>query len=245
MGIHGLWDELSPASERKGDFLSMRSLTLALAKLAMEAWEAGEYLKVAIDTSIWAFQIQSGQKGSNPALRTFYYRLCLLLMSNMQPIFVFDGPHKPPFKRNHPTLPTYGERANDRRMKQLIRAFGFVAWDAPGEAEAECALLQKKGLVDLIITEDVDSLMFGATKVARVIPDNKKRSHAMVYSDVERITGLGKDEMVLCAMLSGGDYLPEGIPNCGPKIAAEVSRPVASLSIDSKGGARSLFYEYE
>jgi holliday junction resolvase YEN1 len=106
-------------------------------------------------------------------------------------------------------------------MKKLIAAFGFVSWDAPGEAEAECALLQKSGYVDLVITEDVDSLMFGATKVAREVSSGK-RSHLDVYSDIMLATGLNTDGLVLIAMLSGGDYFPAGIQKCGPKIALEV-----------------------
>ena len=80
------------------------------------------------------------------------------------------------------------------------------------------------GIVYLVITEDVDCLMFGATRVARELPerDTKIRSHVMLYEDVGRRVGLDRDGMVLIAMMSGGDYLPAGVPGCGPKIAAEV-----------------------
>jgi holliday junction resolvase YEN1 len=123
-----------------------------------------------------------------------------------------------------------------KQIKALIRAFGFVEWDAPGEAEAECALLQSRGIVDLVITEDVDCLMFGATKVAREIPDKKKRSHVFLYSNVEFVTGLDRDGLVLVAMMSGGDYLPAGVPKCGPKTAAEVCLSNAFLIVDCAGG---------
>jgi holliday junction resolvase YEN1 len=83
--------------------------------------------------------------------------------------------------------------------------------------------MQKRGLVDLVITEDVDCLMFGARDVAREI-SGKSRGHVMRYSNVLEKTELDKDGLVLVAMMSGGDYLPAGIPNCGPKIAAEVPR---------------------
>jgi holliday junction resolvase YEN1 len=174
---------------------------------------------VAVDTSIWSFQIQSGKKGSNPALRTFYYRLCRLLKLNINPIFVFEGSQKPPFKRNQPAKS--GQHFETKALKALVHAFGFVTWDSPGEAEAECALLQKRGVVDLVITEDVDALMFGAEKVAREIPE-KNRSHVCLYENVEERIGLDKDGLVLVAMMSGGDYLPAGVPKCGPKIAVEV-----------------------
>jgi len=108
-------------------------------------------------------------------------------------------------------------------MKRLICAFGFVKWDAPGEAEAECALLQKMGVVDLVITEDVDCLMFGATRVARELVEAQKRTHVMLYTDVLERTAMDKDGLVLVAMMSGGDYLPAGIPRFGPKIGVQVA----------------------
>ena len=201
-----------------------KTLMSVLSKIALEHWETvGRALRVAIDISIWSFQIQSGQKGSNPALRTFHYRLCRLLQSNIHPLFVFDGPHKPPFKRNRQTSFFTGRHWETQQLKRLITAFGFAYWDAPGEAEAECALLQRMGLVDLVMTEDVDSLMFGAGRVVREVSSGRKRSHVILYGDVERRTGLDRNALVLCAMMSGGDYLPAGVSNCGPKIAMEVS----------------------
>lgn len=244
MGISGLWDELAAAGERICKrFQVLAMLMTAFEKLAVEYWKKGRPLTVAIDTSIWAFQVQGGQKGANPALRTFYYRLCRLLLLNVQPIFVFDGPKKPPFKRNQRTSMYYnGQSFETINMKALIRAFGFESWNAPGEAEAECALLQKLGLVDLVITEDVDCVMFGASKVAREIPDPKKRTHVDLFSDFESALGLDIDGLVLIAMMSGGDYLPAGIPNCGPKIAVEVHNLVGQWLnvLDSAGGFRNI-----
>jgi len=38
---------------------------------------------------------------------------------------------------------------------------------APGEAEAELAELSKSGKIDAVLTDDVDALVFGATKILR------------------------------------------------------------------------------
>jgi Holliday junction resolvase YEN1 len=38
---------------------------------------------------------------------------------------------------------------------------------APAEAEAELAVLSQYGLIDAILTTDVDALVFGATCVVR------------------------------------------------------------------------------
>ena len=190
---------------------------------------------LAIDISIWHFQVRSGKEGSNPLIRTFYYRLCRLLQLNIKAIFVFDGPNKPAFKRNHYAggRPAPEQQEELNYMKLLISAFGFLSWDAPGEAEAEAAVLQRLGIVDLVITEDVDCIMFGARRVAREITNtNKTRSHVYIYEDVERITGLDKEGLVLIAMMSGGDYLPAGLPACGPISAVEVFTSQTMLIAD-------------
>jgi holliday junction resolvase GEN1/YEN1 len=161
------------------------------------------------------------------------------LKLNIMAVFVFDGPQKPPFKRNKRTTSAGGcVLTESGYMKSLIQAFGFVAWDAPGEAEAECSALQKRGVVDVVLTEDVDSVMFGATKVAREIAD-KNRTHVMLYSNVDDKVGLDRDGLVFIAMASGGDYLPEGIHNCGAKKAAEVLLPCTSVIVDCPGGVRN------
>jgi holliday junction resolvase GEN1/YEN1 len=104
--------------------------------------------------------------------------------------------------------------------------------DAPGEAEAECALLQKRGIVDAVLSEDVDTLMFGCTRTLRNWTAEGKRgsnapTHVTMYeSHGEGLvkSGLGKDGMVLVALMSGGDYIPAGVPGCGVKLACEIAR---------------------
>jgi len=116
--------------------------------------------------------------------------------------------------------------------KRLIRLFGFVAHDAPGEAEAECALLQRNGIVDAVLSEDVDTIMFGCTKTLRNWSSEgtkgaKTPTHVSMYDTQELCqgpSGLDREGMVLVALMSGGDYLPEGIPGAGVKLACEAAR---------------------
>ena len=171
--------------------------------------------------------------GTNPALRTFYYRLLRLIALSIHPIFVFDGPNKPPFKRNKRTGGPGVSVASipEFLAKQLLKQFGFPIHLAPGEAEAECALLQREGIVDAVLSEDVDTLMFGSGVTIRNWSPEQKSSktptHVNVYDAVQTKngpSGLDREGMILVALMSGGDYVPEGIPGCGPKKACEAAR---------------------
>ncbi|KAF2198832.1 hypothetical protein GQ43DRAFT_482968 [Delitschia confertaspora ATCC 74209] len=219
MGIHGVYKEIGPGER------------IALSKFAVEKYEAtGRPLRIAIDVSIWLFQIQASKGGTNPALRTFYYRLLRMISLNINPIFVFDGPNKPPFKRNKRTGPNVAS-IPEFLAKQLLKQFGFPIHLAPGEAEAECALLQREGIVDAVLSEDVDTLMFGSGITLRNwSPESKggkTPTHVNVYDAVKTkngASGLDREGMILVALMSGGDYVPEGIPGCGPKTACEAAR---------------------
>ncbi|KAF2628666.1 hypothetical protein BU25DRAFT_409691 [Macroventuria anomochaeta] len=218
MGIHGIYKEIGPGRR------------VALSKLAVEKFEeTGRPLRIAIDTSIWLFQIQASKGGTNPALRTFYYRLLRLIALSIHPVFVFDGPNKPPFKRNKRTGPNVAS-IPEFLAKQLLKQFGYPIHLAPGEAEAECALLQREGIVDAVLSEDVDTLMFGSgITIRNWSPEKsgKTPTHVNVYDAVETKNGpsaLDREGMILVALMSGGDYVPEGIPGCGPKTACEAAK---------------------
>lgn len=164
-------------------------------------------------------------------MRTLYYRLLRLLSISVQPLFVFDGPHKPPVKRNKQTG-RGGASIPDIMTKELLKLFGFAYHTAPGEAEAECALLQREGVVDAVLSEDVDTLMFGSGLTFRSWSSEKKSgagtpTHVNAYdAKATRAgrSGLDREGMILVALMSGGDYKTEGIPGCGVKVACEAAR---------------------
>lgn len=184
-------------------------------------------MRLAIDFAIWQYQNQAAQGGTNPAVRNLFYRLARLKATPVEAIFVFDGPHKPKVKRNKRS--GRGCSVAVAQAKRLMRLFGFPFHDAPGEAEAECALLQKHGVVDAVLSEDVDTVMFGCTKALRKWSSEsaslKTPTHVSVYDASSMTTHLlDREGMILVAMMSGGDYLPDGIPGCGVKVACEAAR---------------------
>ncbi|KAF8415409.1 PIN domain-like protein [Terfezia claveryi] len=230
MGITGLYAELGPGER------------ISLAKLADDHLRStGAPLRIAIDVSIWSFQAQAAQGGTNPALRTLYYRLSRLLTLPILPIFIFDGPARPQFKRHRKTanVPAY----ITSRQKTLISLFGYPYHTAPGEAEAECAHLQKLRIVDATLSEDVDALMFGCGKVLRNWSSESGRArgvptHATVYEldKVEKESGLTPEGMIMVALMSGGDYIPSGIPGCGIRIAVDAARAGFGRELCALGG---------
>ncbi|EEB90903.1 hypothetical protein MPER_10829 [Moniliophthora perniciosa FA553] len=114
-------------------------------------------------------------------------------------------------------------------MQAIIEAFGFEYRQAPGEAEAELAFLNRIGVIDGILSDDVDTFLFGANTVIR----NHSSTHpsAAGSGSVEKSTvivynlphpafpDLDLADLIFIALCSGGDYDATGIPSCGIKIA--------------------------
>lgn len=204
---------------------------VALAKLAIEHLERSQRpLRIAIDAAIWNFQTQAGQGGKNPALRTLFYRLLKLLALPIDPVFVYDGKNKPLTKRGK-TVSRYGSCISNEMSKKLIQAFRFPHHTAPGEAEAECAMLQKQGLVDAVMSQDVDAIMFGSALTLRdwskeASKHNKSPTHVNVLDlpRIKSLSGLDPDGMILVALLSGGDYDEAGVAGIGSTLACEIAR---------------------
>lgn len=60
--------------------------------------------------------------------------------------------------------------------KTLIKLMGMPIIEAPTEAEAQCAVMCKAGLVHAVVSEDMDTLTFGAPVMIRNLfqPESRK-----------------------------------------------------------------------
>lgn len=114
-----------------------------------------------------------------------------------------------------------------RESKSLLQLMGVPVIEAPSEAEAQCAALQKAGLVDYIVSTDYDALLFGATKIVRQITFQTRKKvngkwrtvvpkiHLISTLDVKQKLKLSQAQLIDLAILIGCDYF-EGIPKIGP-----------------------------
>lgn len=219
MGIPGILKEIG------------RGERIALSKLAVEHLERTRRpLRIAIDAAIWNFQNQAGQGGRNPELRTLFYRLLKLLALPIHPVFVYDGKNKPLTKRGK-TVSAYGTCIPNEMSKKLVQLFRYPHHTAPGEAEAECAFLQRHGVVDAVMSQDVDAIMFGSDMTLRnwtkeVTRGNKTATHVDVLRsfDVKEKSGLTPEALILVALLSGGDYDSDGVAGFGATLACEIAK---------------------
>jgi flap endonuclease-1 len=124
--------------------------------------------------------------------------------------------------------------------KTLLQAAGIPVITAPSEAEAQCAQLQKAGLVQYVLSMDFDVLLFGAIKTLRKMTfvtrqkvGGKWRNLPAVCERLELPTilktlGISYFQLIDLGILLGNDYFP-GIPGLGPKRSLEAVRYYGSI----------------
>ncbi|EJD52511.1 PIN domain-like protein, partial [Auricularia subglabra TFB-10046 SS5] len=223
MGVPGLWDVLRPAAR-----------TQSLSQLAVTQGFEGNTgghrgFRIGIDASIWFFHAQvfngkafsKGDVGENPEIRTLFFRCAKLMSLPLLPLFVFDGPQRPKWKR--------GKRISKHKdswlvgaMQNIIQAFGYECIHAHGEAEAELAYLNRIGVIDAVLTDDVDTFLFGATMIIRkcVVVDGNhvncyKADDLRTHEDIMLTQG----GLILIGLMRGGDYHQAGVQGIGVGIA--------------------------
>ncbi|KAK0457551.1 PIN domain-like protein [Desarmillaria tabescens] len=154
----------------------------------------------------------------SPAQASLFKRLGRLFHLPVIPLFVFDGPHRPTYKRKKIVKKMPIWLTND--FKRLLEGFGFSYWDAPGEAEAELAMLSCLGRIDAVMSEDFDTMLFGAQQVIRIKEESDSKYLIEVH---EAGSQFSCNNLVMIALLTGGDY-DDGIQGCGVQTAANIAK---------------------
>lgn len=210
-------------------------------------------LRVAVDEACWRFtnltpeqvqKIRDGEPAANPVEKTILWRVLRLMKLNIQLLFVYDGPRKP-WKRNKGS----GGMVDKEMIKLLHQLFDHLKvpyHQAPGEAEAECAALQQRGVVDAVWSDDGDALMFGCRTLIKQhkVGKDRVKDQVRVYtaeSILERFD-LDQDSLVLFATLCGGDYDTQGQLRSftAPKTTLSLSKPARPGRMRAAGGQARL-----
>ena len=151
---------------------------------------------VAVDLSIWIFEATSQRElaeiftPAGQVAKVVFERACNFLRHGVVPVGVLDGVPPPEKLRRLGLLTAAGAGGGEFKKlgevaRKVLAALGLCAVAAPGEAEATCAALNARGLVDACATGDGDALLFGATTVFKTLK---------LYADTPELSRLERCE---------------------------------------------------
>ncbi|TVY50532.1 Flap endonuclease GEN-like protein [Lachnellula cervina] len=217
MGIGYIWDILEEYEEIRN-----------IADFAAESLvNEKRPLRIAVDEPYWRYKnvqpqeaedIKRKHPGANPIEKNTLYVLLNVLHRGVQLVFVFDGPGRPEEKGRRPFQ---AENEQTLLLRELLDKLGIVCWDAPGEAEAECARMQMLGLVDAVWTEEAGAFMFGSDVVIKFHYDAPKRKNKDCFKvyDLNKIQEiepcLSHESFLLHSVLTGNDERFMDLKNIG------------------------------
>ena len=126
--------------------------------------------------------------------------------------------------RERITSPAMDDGTAYTEIQELLTAFGIPWVPAPADAEAQCAYLCQHGLVDGVISDDSDTLIYGSPIVFRHLYLGDSTVEIFNLASL----GFSQDELVSLALLLGCDFT-EGVRGIGPVNATEIVRHYAGL----------------
>ena len=116
--------------------------------------------------------------------------------------------------------------------KELLKAMGIPVVQAPSEGEAEASFLCRKKNLFAVVSQDYDSLLFGAPRLIQNLTISRKKKTFSGYTEVLPVEieldlvlnelGINLDQLICLGILVGTDYNPKGVPGIGQKKALEI-----------------------
>lgn len=194
-------------------------------------------------------------------LSGIFYRNVALLQEGIKLIYVFDGEppflkgkiHEKRLKardianekyelgietENLEMMRMYSSqlvRLNEKMIdesKELLEALGIAVVQAPSEGESQAAYLSRRDGIYGVVSQDYDSLVFGAKALVRNLTVSRKKKTSSGYVAVEPEVivlrellgdlGINQDQLICLAILVGTDYNPKGVFRIGQKKALEI-----------------------
>ena len=116
--------------------------------------------------------------------------------------------------------------------KELLNALGICVIQAPSEGESQAAYLSRKVGIYATVSQDYDSLIFGAPILIRNLTVSRKKktpsgyvevkAEKIILSEVLDELKIDLDQFICLAIMVGTDYNPKGIPRIGQKKALKI-----------------------
>lgn len=245
MGIKGLTTLIKTSAPSAIQTQNLHHLTGK--KVAIDASIFMYKMLITMRTSNQAYLTSNNGKVVSH-ITGIFYKTANYLALNITPIYVFDG--KPPSNKGD-TIKARQDRVATSKLameqatseedknnlekqtirltkehvydiKQLLELMGVSYVQAHGEAEAYASEMCRKGMVDYVVTEDMDTLAFGCPRMIRTCLDKSiKRKDIISIIDLDVVLQgfeLTYDEFVDLCILCGCDYC-ENIPRVGNKTA--------------------------
>jgi flap endonuclease GEN len=199
---------------------------------------------LAVDLSIWICEGLTSpaiaSNHTNPALHLAYTRAMKLLGLGIKLVIVIEGKRR--VRRTEEPDKFQRRRSGTafwKACKACEEMFGYMGVPvvkAKAEGEALCALLNQRKIVDGVISNDGDCLLFGAKVVytkfsnenldnGQVIRYDSSELKALVEKESdenreeESKISLSRHDLISFALLTGSDLAGNGLPNVGHKKA--------------------------
>lgn len=228
--------------------------------------------------------LMDNKKRVTSHLSGLFYRNINLLKQGMKIIYVFDG-KTPRLKRQthekrsevKKTAFQRYERAKDKEdiegmgkyarqlatiddekikeSKELLEAIGIAVVQAPGEGEAEAALLAQKKEVYAVASQDYDALLFGAPFLVQNLTLARKRKTPSGYVSIgpelielQRVLNslqINHEQLICLGILCGTDYNPGGVKGIGPKKALDIVRTKKAPALIFKQFQDKLDFDWQ
>ena len=180
-----------------------------------------------------------------------FYKMVNYLSLNIEPIFVFDG--KPPIQKKD-CVDERKKKAQDAKdkmescdtqeqkdnleksslrltkdmidnVKKLLNLMGISYIHQDGEGEAIASELCRIGYVDYVLTEDMDSLVYGCPNLIRNCLDKSLKRKDIIsiinYDIMKEKFGLNDEQFIKFCILCGCDFCPN-VPKIGNTTAMKI-----------------------
>jgi flap endonuclease-1 len=177
---------------------------------------------------------------------TFFSLVKATLSNHILPVFVFDGPPETRKRDPNPELvkratdlfkefSKEGDPFNEEissvlwnsqalrmyfaaeHLKALGSVVGVPCVTAPTEAEMLGAAMCRDNLVETVVSNDVDTLLFGSPHVTKQLQSSNGRILRARLEDMESNIGLDLEQLRDLAVLCGCDFHKEGVKGIGPR----------------------------